>query len=270
MRDWPTPPSWHTLGVALLFGGFFAAALWELWRPRRELDDPPGPRWLANLALYCLNGALFVWIFPATAVATAGLEARLGLRLPHWPPAWTIANFAAAFLFLDFFRYLMHRVFHRVPWLWRLHALHHADSDLDVTTSFRHHPVEFAVGSALFWAALVVTAFPADIAAAYLFVASALTCFQHANISLPARWERVLQAIVVTPDMHRLHHSVRADEANSNFGFMFSFWDRLLGTHCALCRSGHAGLRFGLCGIRNPGLAAMLMLPWRMRQAAPE
>jgi sterol desaturase/sphingolipid hydroxylase (fatty acid hydroxylase superfamily) len=179
----------------------------------------------------------------------------------------SVANFAIGFLLLDFGRYWLHRVFHAVPWLWRLHSLHHADSDLDVSTSFRHHPVEFVVGSGLFWLALVITGFPTDIAAAYLVCASILSCLQHGNTALPASLELVLQRVVVTPDMHRLHHSVVPDESNSNFGFLFSFWDRLFATHRQIPRRSHDIVQFGLREFRNPSFPQMLLLPLKLRRA---
>jgi sterol desaturase/sphingolipid hydroxylase (fatty acid hydroxylase superfamily) len=165
------------------------------------------------------------------------------------------------FLFLDCIRYWIHRIFHVVPWLWLLHSLHHADSDLDVSTSYRHHPVEFLVGSAVFIVVLVGSGCPSEVAAAYLITASLFTYCQHGNVELPSSWERVLQTVLVTPDMHRLHHSLAAEQANSNFGFVFSFWDSLFCSHRRLSPAAHAELRFGLPDITNPDFARMLLLP---------
>jgi sterol desaturase/sphingolipid hydroxylase (fatty acid hydroxylase superfamily) len=253
--------TWRSPGLALLLGGFFLVALWELFRPRRALGNPVTPRWLGNLAVYFINAALLAWVFTAPLAAAARIEARLGIELPRWPTSPSVLNFTLGFLFLDCFRYWLHRVFHVVPWLWRLHSLHHADSDLDVSTSFRHHPVEFLVGSAVFAILLVISGFPSDIAAAYLLSASLLTYCQHGNVGLPPSWEPVLQWIIVTPDMHRLHHSVVAKEANSNFGFMFSFWDGLFSTHRKISPAAHDDVQFGLTEIRNPSFARMLLLP---------
>ena len=144
---------------------------------------------------------------------------------------------------------------------------HHADSDLDVSTSFRHHPIEFVVGSGIFWLALVITGFRTDIAAAYLICASILSCVQHGNIGLLAPLEPVLQRVVVTPDMHRLHHSLVSEEANTNFGFVFSFWDRLFATHRQIPRPSHEIVQFGLREFRNPSFPQMLLLPLKLRQA---
>jgi len=255
-------------GVTLLLGCFFLVALWELFWPRRPLESSMLPRWLGNLAVYLTNGALIAWLFPAPSDVSARMEATLGLGLVQWPHLLSVANFPIGFLFLDFGRYWLHRLFHLVPWLWRLHSLHHADSDLDVSTSFRHHPVEFVVGSGLFWLALVITGFPTDIATAYLVCASVLSCLQHGNVALPASLELVLRRVVVTPDMHRLHHSVVPDESNSNFGFLFSFWDRVFATDRRVPRTAHDSIQFGLRDFRNPSFQQMLLLPLLVRSTS--
>jgi sterol desaturase/sphingolipid hydroxylase (fatty acid hydroxylase superfamily) len=265
MKDFVAGGNWPMSGVTLLLSCFFLVALWELFRPRRRLDSAVGPRWLGNLAVYFINGALLAWVFPAPSEAR--IPTSLGADLLQWPQSHSIANFAMGFLFLDLIRYWFHRLFHAVPWLWRLHSLHHADSDLDVSTSFRHHPVEFVVGSGLFWIVFVMTGFPSDIAAAYMLCTSILSCLQHGNIGFPRSWDLVLQRVIVTPDMHRLHHSVVLDEANSNYGFLFSFWDRLFATHRKIPRAAHDGVQFGLREFRNPSFPLMMLLPLRLRRA---
>jgi sterol desaturase/sphingolipid hydroxylase (fatty acid hydroxylase superfamily) len=269
MKDFAAGDNWPVSGVTLLLGCFFLVALWELFWPRRVLESSVLPRWLGNLAVYFINGALFAWIFAAPSDVSARLEAALGLGSVPWPHLLSIANFAIGFLFLDFGRYWLHRLFHSVPWLWRLHSLHHADSDLDVSTSFRHHPVEFVVGSGFFWLVLVITGFPTDIAAAYLVCASILSCLQHGNIALPAALELVMQRVLVTPDMHRLHHSVVSDESNTNFGFLFSFWDRLFATDRRAPSPAHDSIQFGLRDFRNPSFQRMLLLPFLVRSTVP-
>jgi sterol desaturase/sphingolipid hydroxylase (fatty acid hydroxylase superfamily) len=265
MKDLVVGDDWRVSGVTLLLGCFFLVALWELFWPRRALESAVAPRWLGNLVVYFINGALFAWLSPALSYAAARIEPSLGLGLVPWPQSLSVANFAIGFLFLDFSRYWLHRLFHSVPWLWRLHSLHHADSDVDVSTSFRHHPVEFVVGSGLFWLAFLIMGFPADIAAAYLLCTSILSCIQHGNVALPASWDPVLQRAVVTPDMHRLHHSVVPDEANSNFGFLFSFWDRVFATDRRAPRTAHDSIQFGLRDFRNPSFQQMLLLPLLVR-----
>ena len=256
-------------GLTLLLGCFFAVALWELFRPRRALQNPVAPRWLGNLAVYFINGALFAWLFPAPMEMTTRLEARLGIELLHWPQLNYTESLVVGVLLLDFLRYWMHRAFHVTPWLWRLHSLHHADSDLDVSTSFRHHPIEFTVGTGFFWILFVVMRFPPEVVAAYLLCTSILSCLQHGNISVPPAWETALQKVIVTPEMHRIHHSTASDEANSNFGFLFSFWDRLFATHRQIVPKAHARIQFGLTEFRNPSIWLMLLLPLLVRPAPP-
>ena len=259
--------SWRILGLTLLFGCFFLVAVWELYWPRRRLESGVAQRWLGNLALYGINGALVAWAFCAPSDAVAHIKTSFGVALPRWPELPFVLNIALGFLFLDCLRYWLHRLFHAVPWLWRLHSLHHADSDLDVSTSYRHHPIEFLAGSALFWVVFVVSGFPAAVAAGYFLCASLLAFCQHGNVRLPPSWEAVLQKIVVTPDMHRLHHSVALDEANSNFGFLFSFWDRLFATHRQISPAAHEKVQFGLTEFRNPNFSMMLLLPFRLGSA---
>jgi len=259
--------TWYAPGILVFFGCFFFVALWELYQPRRALDSAVAPRWLGNLAVYFINGALLAWIFSAPSDSAARIEASLGFTIPQWSQSHSVANFAMGFLFLDLIRYWFHRLFHSVPWLWRLHSLHHADSDLDVSTSLRHHPVEFAVGSGLFWIVFAITGFPPDIAAAYLLCTSLLSCLQHGNIVLPPSWDVVLQRVIATPDMHRLHHSVVAAEANSNFGFLFSLWDRLFATYWEIPRTAHETVQFGLREFTNPSFPQMLLLPLKLRRA---
>jgi sterol desaturase/sphingolipid hydroxylase (fatty acid hydroxylase superfamily) len=265
MKGFEIGETWPAPGLILLFGSFFLVALWELFRPRGTLGSAVGPRWLGNFAVYFINGALLAWVFPAPSDAAVRIETSLDVGLLQWPQLHPVANFAMGFLFLDLMRYWFHRLFHAVPWLWRLHSLHHADSDLDVSTSFRHHPVEFVVGSGLFWIVFAITGFPPDIAAAYLLCTSILSCLQHGNIGLPPSWDFVLERVIVTPDMHRLHHSVVPDEANANFGFLFSFWDRLFATHRHIPRAAHDAVQFGLREFRNPSFPLMMLLPLRVR-----
>jgi sterol desaturase/sphingolipid hydroxylase (fatty acid hydroxylase superfamily) len=255
-------------GFTLLLACFFLVAVWEVVRPRRSLENPITARWIGNLAVYLINGALFALLFPSPSDATSWLETNLGFGFLEWPQSKSVANLAIGFLFLDFSRYWFHRLFHTFPVMWRLHSLHHADPDLDVSTSFRHHPIEFLVGSIFFWLILVITKFPLEVAGAYLLSASLLSCLQHGNIALPPFWDRALQKFVVTPDMHRLHHSIVQSEAHSNFGFLFSFWDRLFATYRQLSRVEHDAVQFGLTGVGKLSFARMMVLPLKAQTIA--
>lgn len=259
--------TWRAPALILLYGCFFLVALWELSWPRRELSTSVGPRWLGNLAVYFINGAIFAWLFSVPADAAARIETSLGIGLFRWPQSVPVANFAIGFVILDFTRYWLHRMFHAISLLWLLHSVHHADSDVDVSTSFRHHPAEFIIGSAFFWIIFVITGFPSEIVAAYFLCTSLMSCLQHGNIRLPPSWDLLLQKVIVTTDMHRLHHSALTDEANSNFGFLFSFWDRLFATHRQIPSMAHEAVEFGLREFRNPSFTQMLLLPLKLRQS---
>ena len=180
----------------------------------------------------------------------------------------------AAFLLLDFLNYAVHRGQHAVPFLWRFHALHHSDPDVDVTTSVRHHPIEYLLATGFYWLAVLALDIPVIVVlshAAAVFAAAALT---HGNISLPEWLERVLRLVVITLDLHLLHHSMSYDEANANFGAVFSVWDRLFGTYTQVSRPQRERLVFGVHELpRRDCLkpSAMLLTPWRIAQArAPD
>jgi sterol desaturase/sphingolipid hydroxylase (fatty acid hydroxylase superfamily) len=167
---------------------------------------------------------------------------------------------AAGFLVLDLSVYLQHVALHHVPWLWQLHRVHHADTGFDVTTALRFHPAEMLVSQ--IWKSVVVVLFGVPVIAAVVFeiVLNGSAMFSHANFSLPGRLEPAVRAIAVTPDMHRIHHSVRADEANSNFGFCLSLWDRMFGTYCASPHGRADTMPLGLASYRGAGTTQLVWL----------
>jgi len=195
------------------------------------------------------------------------LEAVLGMGFPSWPIADAGVSFAAGFLLLDLLRYLVHRCKHAVPFFWRFHALHHSDPDLDVTTSVRQHPVEYVLASAVYWLAVIVLDIPAIVWLTYGFAVFATDAIQHGNIRLPEWLERCLQPVLVTVDMHRIHHSVSFAQASCNYATVFSFWDRLFGTYAWLTRAQHESIVFGVRELpRRECLkpSAMMLTPWRI------
>ena len=223
-------------------------------------------RWPANLGIVVLNTVLVRLLLPVTAAGIAlvferqGVGLLPGLGLPPW------AAFLAALVLLDLAIYLQHVLFHAVPGLWRLHRMHHADLDFDVTTGGRFHPVEILLSMAIKLA--VIAALGAPVAAVIVFeiVLNATAMFNHANLHLPPALDRVLRWFVVTPDMHRVHHSIRIEETNSNFGFNLPWWDRLLGTYRSQPRDGHDGMTIGIEQFRTPAdlrLDRMLIQPFR-------
>ncbi|MBN2702100.1 MAG: sterol desaturase family protein [Methylohalobius sp. ZOD2] len=241
-----------TLGVLAIMAG------WERVTPRRRLILSKTVRWLNNLVLVALNSLLVRLLFPAAAVGVAAFAAEHGWGLLHHyrPPfVWAVIGSVMA---LDLVVYLQHVMMHAVPAFWRLHRVHHADVDFDVTTGLRFHPLEILLSLLIKFAAIVVLGVPVVAVVIFEVLLNATALFNHSNIRLPLGLDRVLRWLVVTPDMHRVHHSVEEDETNSNFGFNLPWWDRLLGTYRAQPRAGHEGMTIGLHGYHRPKQVAWL------------
>jgi len=235
--------------LGAFFGIFAAMAAWEMAAPRRARALTRGGRWATNWGIAVLNAATtFVMkagLGAAAVLAAVDASARgIGLFTELDWPIW--AEVAIAFLAFDFAIWFQHWASHKVPVLWRLHRVHHADRDIDVTTGIRFHPIEIAL-SMLFKIALVY-ALGASVIAVILFevVLNGAAMFNHANVRLPTRADRLLRLAVVTPDMHRVHHSTIRAEHDSNYGFNLSIWDRLFGTYTDRPAGGHHGMRIGL------------------------
>jgi len=225
---------------------FVAMALWEWLAPRRRLATGRRPRWPGNLGIWAIDSAAIRLLGPLTVVGAALLVADKGwglfvvLGLPYW------TALVAGVIALDLVIYAQHVVFHHVPWLWRLHRMHHADLDIDVTTGVRFHPLEILLSLAIKMAAVVTLGVPAEAVVIFEVLLNATSLFNHSNVALPPRLERVARWIVVTPQMHQVHHSIARDETDSNFGFNLPWWDRLFGTYRAAPKAGEAGLTIGL------------------------
>lgn len=250
--------------VGTFLGVLTAMLLWEGCRPRRPLTRPRQERWVTNLGLTLLNTVLVRVTVGGVAYTAAVFAADQGVGLLHWHPlpAWAAA--AMTLLGLDLVIYFQHVLFHAVPVLWRLHRVHHADLDFDATTGLRFHPLEILL-SLGFKAAVVVLlgAVPWAVVAFEVLLNTA-SVFNHGNVALPERLDRWLRWIVVTPDMHRVHHSTRVAETNSNFGFSVSWWDRLCGTYRAQPALGQVGMDIGLSDYRTPlTLGQLFLLPFR-------
>lgn len=255
---------------AVIRGGAFAAvlavlALAEAAAPRRGRRRPRLGRWTNNLALLAVNSLSVRFLIPVLAVGTAVAAARHGWGLLNHigMPAWAAVPLAV--LALDLVIYLQHRVFHAVPLLWRLHMVHHADPDVDVSTGGRFHPFEIVLSMLIKMAAVLALGAPAAAVLLFEVLLNATSTFNHANLALPPGVDRMLRAIVVTPDMHRVHHSVRREETNSNFGFNLPWWDRLFGTYRDQPQAGQAGMTIGLAQFqsdRPQDLLWMLRLPF--------
>ena len=254
---------------AIRLGAFatvlFAMAAWEALAPRRALSQPRMARWPGNIGVVVIDTLLVRALLPTAVVGLAAWCAQNGwgllniLALPAW------ARFLAAFVALDLVIWAQHVTFHVVPPLWRLHRVHHADLDFDLTTGLRFHPLEILLSLAVKLAAVAALGAPPAAVIAFEVALSATSLFNHGNVRLPAALDRTLRWIVVTPDMHRVHHSVVRAETDSNFGFNLPWWDRLFGTYRPQPAAGHAGLTIGLDIFRDPAelrLDRLLLQPF--------
>jgi sterol desaturase/sphingolipid hydroxylase (fatty acid hydroxylase superfamily) len=264
------PQTGPLLTLAVIFGSLLVVAAWEFCRPRRRRDFPALRRRLGNLSFWVANLFLAAFLLPQTGSLRTHLETLWGISLPSWPITDAGMSLLAGFLLLDLMRYLVHRCEHAVPLFWRFHALHHSDPDVDVTTAVRHHPIEYVLGSAVYWLAVIVLDLPNVVVISHGLAVFGTAVLQHGNIRLPDQVERWLQPVLVTVDMHRIHHSVSFDQANSNYGAVLSVWDRLFGTYTSLSRAEHERIVFGVRELpRRDCLkpSAMLLTPWRIPRA---
>jgi sterol desaturase/sphingolipid hydroxylase (fatty acid hydroxylase superfamily) len=249
------------------FAAIFAAmAAWEILAPRRDHKLTRGTRWPGNIGIVVLDTVLVRLVFPTTAVGLALVAEAGGWGLFHALdlPAWVSVLLAIAAL--DLAIYLQHVLLHAVPALWRLHRMHHADLEFDVTTGARFHPIEILLSMGLKLGVVAALGTPAVALLAFELLLNATSTFNHSNVRMPAWLDRVLRWIVVTPDMHRVHHSIVARETNSNFGFNLPWWDRLFGTYRDQPAAGHEGMTIGIEQFRELAeqrLDRMLTQPFR-------
>ena len=265
MTDWITTHE-ATLRLGFFLGILLLLAFSEAWWPRRERSLSRLQRWTSNLGIVVINTVLLRLLFPAAAVGMALFAQSAGwgifntFEFPYW-----IAVLVSVIV-LDFMIWLQHVMVHAVPALWRLHRVHHADLDFDVTTGLRFHPLEIILSMIIKFGVIAVLGAPVLAVIIFEIALNATSMFNHSNLRLPIRLDRWLRLVVVTPDMHRVHHSVEDDETNSNFGFNLPWWDRLFGTYRAQPREGHDGMTIGISTFRDPrqcdGLKGMLLMPF--------
>jgi sterol desaturase/sphingolipid hydroxylase (fatty acid hydroxylase superfamily) len=244
------PEQESLLRISFFLATFFLLVAAEWHRPRRKLGFRLS-RWVSNLGLVGLSTVLVRIVLPVAAV---GWAVQVGehdwgvLNQTAWP-AWVEGM--AAFVALDFAIFAQHWATHHVPALWRLHRVHHSDLDVDASTGVRFHPVEILLS--MLWKMGVVTVLGAGAVGVLVFeiVLSSSSLWEHANVRLSSRMDRLLRSVIVTPDMHRVHHSWYPDETNSNYGFNFSFWDRLFRTYHPQPRDGHEDMTLGLKEFRR-------------------
>jgi len=250
----------QTIRLSVFAAVLLLVALWEMVAPRRPLLDSKRRRWFTNLSMVVIDTLAVRLMFPILPVALAySAEARgWGVFNVLQTAPWI--KFMLSFLILDFVIYLQHLLFHHIPILWRLHRMHHTDLDLDVTSGNRFHPLEIAVSMLIKMAAVLFLGAPGAAVLAFEVVLNACAMFSHGNIKLPASFDRLLRLFLVTPDMHRVHHSTIVRETNSNFGFNFPWWDRICGTYRPQPEKGHLDMVIGLKEYRDPQRLTLLRL----------
>lgn len=240
--------------------------VWELAAPHRRQDLPRLLRWSNTFALVALDAVLVRLVFPVAAVGVAVWAQGRGVGLFHlldWP-VWAEAGLTI--LIMDLAIWTQHRVFHAVPWLWRLHRMHHADPDVDTVTGLRFHPVEIVLSMAIKLVVVALLGAPAVAVLLFEVLLNASSLFNHANIRLPERVERLTRLVLVTPDMHRIHHSVLRAETDSNYGFTLPWWDRIFGTYRAAPVAGQDRVVTGIGAFATPRdqwLDRLLLQPLR-------
>jgi sterol desaturase/sphingolipid hydroxylase (fatty acid hydroxylase superfamily) len=240
---------------------FILIAIWEILMPRRTLTTSKKLRWFNNLSIVAISPVLLHLVFPVLAVGVAQTAQANG---------WGLLNFnylgisslialGVGFVALDLVIYLQHVMFHAVPLLWRLHMVHHADLDFDLTTGLRFHPVEIVLSMLVKMMVIIALGPPVEAVLAFEILLNGMAIFNHGNIRISTTLDKWLRWFVVTPDMHRVHHSVIIRETNSNYGFNLSVWDRLFGTYWSQPQKGHTAMVIGLSQFRDQ---KKLTLPW--------
>lgn len=267
-----TIDEWITLNetsirLTFFFGVFAIMAAWEIKKPCRTLKVPKLTRWVNNLGLVFLNSFILRLLFPAAAVGVAVFASEQGWGLFNYYSVPFVLAVILTVIAMDFIIYLQHVLVHAVPALWRLHRVHHADRDYDVTTGARFHPIEIILSMLIKFATIIVLGAPAVAVIIFEVILNAMAMFNHSNIRLPEKFEPKIRRFVVTPDMHRVHHSVEDDEANSNFGFNLSIWDRIFGTYKDQPRAGHTEMEIGIHHYNDDKqvtwITGMLTLPFK-------
>ena len=249
-------------------GAFGLVALWESFLPLRSVATATATRWFSNLTLTALGALVGRICLPATGFAVAVEAERRGwgllnqMTLPGW------LSLAAAVAAIDLGNYGLHRLFHALPVLWRCHKIHHSDLDVDFSTTLRHHPIEYLLVSGTNLLVIVILGVPPGAVFVAATLDLVLSAFNHGNVAMPPAVDGVLRRALVTPDMHRIHHSLTRAESDRNFGNVFPWWDRLFATYQSAPAGDHRGMDLGLDEARSPAevtLAKLLLLPFRSR-----
>lgn len=240
------------LRLGFFLGIFSVMAIWEILTPRRVLNQSRLVRWSNNLALTFFNALLLRIVFPAAAVGAAILAGQQGWGLFNVIPFPELPAGIVCIIVLDLMIYAQHVLFHKVSLFWRLHRMHHTDLDIDVTTGARFHPVEILASMAIKLGVVLALGAPAWAVVVFEILLNGTSMFNHSNVYIRPSIDRFLRLLVVTPDMHRVHHSVLIKETDSDYGFNFPWWDRLFGTYLDQPSAGHEGMKIGLANYRDP------------------
>lgn len=246
------------LGAFLVI--FSTMAIWEIAQERRELQTSKSKRWAINIGIVVTDSLVLRVLFPMGALGVAYLADDLGWGLFQVVSVPYAVAAIASFVALDFVVWLQHVVFHAVPALWKVHMMHHADLDFDVTTGTRFHPIEMVISMGIKASAILLLGAPVAAVLIFEVLLNGTSMFNHANVDIPEPVDRILRLFVVTPDMHRVHHSAEPKETNTNFGFNLPWWDYLFGTYRDQPEAGHREMTIGLKQLRDPDKNSYLHL----------
>lgn len=267
LMDSPFTFSEGLVRLSIFLGVFAAMALFEIVAPRRHLLHGRNGRWVTNFSIIVLDSVIIRVLFPAAAVGIAvwAHDHQIGLypfaeANGFAPPIWLFG--LVVFIFMDFAIWFQHLVFHKVPMFWRFHKVHHSDPDIDVTTAIRFHPVEIVLSMLIKAALILLLGAPAFAIFLFEVVLNGCAMFNHSNVKLPGWIDRPLRQLIVTPDMHRVHHSIRHRETDSNYGFNFSIWDRIFNTYNDQPEDGHEGMTIGLAEYQHGEPVRLIWSLW--------
>jgi len=255
----------YLVRLSVFIGVLVVMALWQVLAPKKELIQGY-KRWPANLGLIVIDSLVARVLLPAGAVGAAMWAEQHGVGVLPALGFSDVVTVIVAVIVLDLIIYLQHVLFHAAPMLWRLHQVHHADRDIDVTTGLRFHPIEIVISMLIKITAVAALGVPVLAVVIFEIILNAMAMFNHSNIRFPKVLDSVVRLLLVTPDMHRVHHSIIVRETNSNYGFNLSVWDRLFGTYRAQPEKGHDGVQIGLPEYQDKPtyqLGWMLKLPFK-------
>jgi len=251
--------------LVFFFGILLLVACWEIVAARRPLTVSKFGRWGNNFGIIAVDTLLVKLVFSIAAVGVSAAAEKNGWGLLNYVEASHVPSIVVGVLVLDLAIYFQHLMFHAVPLFWQLHMIHHTDLDVDVTTGFRFHPIEIIISMGIKIAIVAALGPPVIAVLIFEIALNGTSMFNHGNIQMPHALDRLFRVFVVTPDMHRVRHSVIISETNSNFGFNLPWWDRLFGTYLAQPVAGHEKMTIGLSHFRKPEeltLPKLLILPF--------